>query len=187
MAARRRACILRAELNGAFAALDSGEYGAVLRAKGIVAGPQGWLHFDYVPGEGSVRAGAPDYTGRICVIGAGLADEALRGLFHLLKRRAAMALPLYVFLGFLEAGKTSFIQETLEDPDFNTGEKTLLVLCEDGETEYEPQKFAGGNVAVLPVEAAGPDAGAFGRLHQKAPRGQGAGGVQRHVARAGAV
>ena len=72
-----------AELNGAFAALDSGEYGAVLRAKGIVAGPQGWLHFDYVPGEGSVRAGAPDYTGRICVIGAGLADEALRGLFHL--------------------------------------------------------------------------------------------------------
>ena len=72
-----------AELNDAFAALDSGEYGAVLRAKGIVAGPQGWLHFDYVPGEGSVRAGAPDYTGRICVIGAGLADEALRGLFHL--------------------------------------------------------------------------------------------------------
>ena len=63
-----------------------------------------------------------------------------------------MAVPLYVFLGFLEAGKTSFIQETLEDPDFNTGEKTLLVLCEDGEVEYEPQKFAGGNVAVLPVE-----------------------------------
>ena len=54
-----------AELNDAFAALDSGEYGAVLRAKGIVAGPQGWLHFDYVPGEGNVRAGAPDYTGRI--------------------------------------------------------------------------------------------------------------------------
>ena len=63
-----------------------------------------------------------------------------------------MAVPLYVFLGFLEAGKTSFIQETLEDPDFNTGEKTLLVLCEDGETEYVPEKFAGGNVAVLPVE-----------------------------------
>ena len=63
-----------------------------------------------------------------------------------------MAVPLYVFLGFLEAGKTSFIQETLEDPDFNTGEKTLLVLCEDGETEYAPEKFAGGNVAVLPVE-----------------------------------
>ena len=72
-----------AELNDAFAALDSGEYGAVLRAKGIVAGPQGWLHFDYVPGEGNVRAGAPDYTGRICVIGTGLPEQALRELFHL--------------------------------------------------------------------------------------------------------
>ena len=71
-----------AELNDAFAALDSGEYGAVLRAKGIVAGPQGWLHFDYVPGEGNVRAGAPDYTGRICVIGTGLPEQALRELFH---------------------------------------------------------------------------------------------------------
>ena len=72
-----------AELNDAFTALDSGEYGAVLRAKGIVAGPQGWLHFDYVPGEGNVRAGAPDYTGRICVIGTGLPEQALRELFHL--------------------------------------------------------------------------------------------------------
>ena len=63
---------------------DPHAYGFVLRAKGIVEGEDGqWIHFDYVPGEGSVRAGAPDYTGRICVIGAGLADEALRGLFHL--------------------------------------------------------------------------------------------------------
>ena len=44
-----------------------------------------------------------------------------------------MAVPLYVFLGFLEAGKTSFIQETLEDPRFNAGEKTLLLVCEQGE------------------------------------------------------
>ena len=50
-----------------------------------------------------------------------------------------MAVPLYVFLGFLEAGKTSFIQETLEDPDFNTGEKIAACACEDGEVEYEPQ------------------------------------------------
>ena len=73
----------QAELQDAFDALDSGEYGAVLRAKGIVAGPQGWFHFDYVPGEGSVRSGAPDYTGRICVIGSGLNESALRELFHL--------------------------------------------------------------------------------------------------------
>lgn len=94
-----------------------------------------------------------------------------------------MAVPLYVFLGFLEAGKTSFIQETLEDPDFNTGEKTLLVLCEDGEVEYEPPEICRrqrGRAAGR--KPAGPDAAAFGRLHQKAPRRQGAGRVQRHVA-----
>ena len=44
------------------------------------------------------------------------------------------------------------MQETLADPDFNTGEKTLMVLCEEGEEEYDPSKFAGGNVAFLPVE-----------------------------------
>lgn len=73
-----------------------------------------------------------------------------------------MAVPLYVFLGFLEAGKTSFIQETLEDPDFNTGEKTLLVLCEDGETEYEPEKFAGRQCGRAARRgSAGPDAGSI--------------------------
>ncbi|NCC07035.1 MAG: outer membrane insertion C- signal [Clostridia bacterium] len=61
-------------------------------------------------------------------------------------------IPVYLFTGFLDGGKTSFIQETLEDPDFNTGEKTLLLLCEEGEAEYEPQNFAGGNVTILPVE-----------------------------------
>lgn len=63
-----------------------------------------------------------------------------------------MAIPVYLFAGFLDAGKTSFVQETLEDPDFNTGEKTLMVLCEEGEEEYAPEKFAGGNVRFLTVE-----------------------------------
>lgn len=63
-----------------------------------------------------------------------------------------MAIPVYLFTGFLDGGKTSFVQETLEDPEFNTGEKTLLVLCEDGEVEYDTAKFAGGNVTVFPVE-----------------------------------
>lgn len=63
-----------------------------------------------------------------------------------------MAIPVYLFTGFLDGGKTSFVQETLEDPEFNTGEKTLLVLCEDGEVEYDTSKFAGGNVTVFPVE-----------------------------------
>ena len=63
-----------------------------------------------------------------------------------------MAIPIYLFTGFLESGKTTFLQETLEDPDFCTGEKTLLLLCEEGEIELEPKKFAGGNVTIVPVE-----------------------------------
>ena len=72
----------REALQTALEAFASGEYGQILRAKGIVAGPQGWLHFDYVPGEGNVRAGAPDYTGRYCVIGAKLNEPALSKLFE---------------------------------------------------------------------------------------------------------
>ena len=64
-------------------ALDSGEYGKVLRAKGIVNGQEGWIEFDYVPEEHEVRAGHPDYTGRLCVIGAELAEDKLKTLFGL--------------------------------------------------------------------------------------------------------
>ena len=64
-------------------ALDSGEYGAVLRAKGIVSSGSGlWYHFDYVPGDHQVRTGPADYTGRLCVIGSGLKEENLRTLFE---------------------------------------------------------------------------------------------------------
>ena len=61
--------------------LDSGEYGKILRAKGIVNGEGGWLEFDYVPEEHDVRPGHPDYTGRLCVIGAELKEDALKTLF----------------------------------------------------------------------------------------------------------
>ena len=61
--------------------LDSGEYGKILRAKGIVNGEDGWLEFDYVPEEHDVRSGHPDYTGRLCVIGAELKEDALKALF----------------------------------------------------------------------------------------------------------
>lgn len=61
---------------------DSETYGAVLRAKGMVAGDKGqWIYFDMVPGEREVRQGQPEYTGRICVIGSGLKEEALKELF----------------------------------------------------------------------------------------------------------
>ena len=72
------------ELAAALQALDPGDYGQVLRAKGIVAGTDGkWLHFDYVPGEVEVRTGAAGVTGRLCVIGAELKENALASLFHL--------------------------------------------------------------------------------------------------------
>ncbi len=72
------------ELAAALQALDTGDYGQVLRAKGIVAGTDGkWLHFDYVPGEVEVRTGAAGVTGRLCVIGAELKENALTLLFHL--------------------------------------------------------------------------------------------------------
>ncbi len=71
-----------AEIAFCLNALDSGSYGSVLRAKGIVPAPDGtWLHFDYVPGEQEIRTGAADYTGRLCVIGAQLNESALRALF----------------------------------------------------------------------------------------------------------
>ena len=47
-----------------------------------------------------------------------------------------MEIPVYLFTGFLDSGKTKFIQETLEDVNFNNGEKILLVVCEEGEEEY---------------------------------------------------
>ena len=65
-------------------ALDSGDYGKILRAKGIVEGTDGaWIEFDYVPEEADIRVGHPDYTGRLCVIGAELAEEKLAELFAL--------------------------------------------------------------------------------------------------------
>ncbi len=57
-------------------------------------------------------------------------------------------IPMYVFTGFLESGKTKFIQETLEDPRFNTGEKTLLLVLEEGEEEYDPSRYPGKNVFI---------------------------------------
>ena len=63
-----------------------------------------------------------------------------------------MDIPVYLFTGFLESGKTKFIQETLEDERFNAGERTLLVLCEEGVEEYEPSRFSGKNVFIKTVE-----------------------------------
>ena len=73
------------ELERILTALDSGEYGAILRAKGIVAAADGgeWLHYDFVPEEHQIRRGPADYTGRLCVIGSGLKEDKLHELFGL--------------------------------------------------------------------------------------------------------
>ena len=70
-------------LRAALAKLSEEEdYGAILRAKGIVQAEDGrWLHFDYVPGETDIRYGSADYTGRLCVIGTHIDEKALRELF----------------------------------------------------------------------------------------------------------
>ena len=62
--------------------LDSGEYGQILRSKGIVAGTDGtWIYFDYVPEEHDIRTGSPDINGKLCVIGAELKEDGLKTLF----------------------------------------------------------------------------------------------------------
>ncbi|MBR4627489.1 MAG: GTPase [Ruminococcus sp.] len=61
-------------------------------------------------------------------------------------------IPVYLFLGFLESGKTKFIQETLEDKRFNNGERTLVLVCEEGVEEYDLSKYPSKNVVVRTVE-----------------------------------
>ena len=73
-----------AQLHQILTALDGGDYGQIVRAKGIVPAADGkWLHFDYVPEEHEVRFGPADYTGRLCVIGADLDEHKLHELFAL--------------------------------------------------------------------------------------------------------
>ena len=70
------------EIETALESLESGKYGFILRAKGIVDSADGkWIHFDYVPSEPDVRRGGSDVTGRLCVIGQNLDEHALKELF----------------------------------------------------------------------------------------------------------
>ena len=72
-----------ARIESILTSLDSGEYGAILRAKGMVPAEDGtWIYFDYVPGEHGVRTGKPDVTGKFCVIGAQLREDRLEELFR---------------------------------------------------------------------------------------------------------
>lgn len=68
-----------------------------------------------------------------------------------MKQKLPTETPVYLFLGFLESGKTKFIQETFEDPRFSSGEKTLLLVCEEGVEEYETIRFADAENVTLEV------------------------------------
>ena len=69
-------------MEAALKALDTGDYGMVLRAKGILMGEDGqWIHFDYVPEEYNVRTGSADITGKLCVIGSQLKEQLIAALF----------------------------------------------------------------------------------------------------------
>ena len=70
------------DIKNALTALDSGKFGIVLRAKGIVAAADGsWIHFDYVPEEHDVRTGSASTIGKLCVIGSALNEQAVAELF----------------------------------------------------------------------------------------------------------
>ena len=72
----------QAQIEQILTALDSGEYGMILRSKGMVAGEDGnWVYFDYVPEEHDIRSGKPEVTGKLCVIGAELKEEKIAELF----------------------------------------------------------------------------------------------------------
>ncbi|MBQ6798144.1 MAG: outer membrane insertion C- signal [Oscillospiraceae bacterium] len=64
----------------------------------------------------------------------------------------AIQIPVYTFTGFLESGKTKFIQETLEDPRFNAGERTLLLVLEEGEEEYDLSRYPAKNIYLHVVD-----------------------------------
>lgn len=60
--------------------------------------------------------------------------------------------PVYIFTGFLDAGKTKFVNESLQNPDFMAGKSTLIIVCEEGEEEYDPSMFASENVFMAKIE-----------------------------------
>ena len=84
-------------------------------------------------------------TGRLCVIGSKLDESGASppcSGSDTMKKNEPTPLPMYVFTGFLESGKTKFIQQTLEDPRFNAGERTLLLVLRGGRGGIRPLRLS---------------------------------------------
>ena len=62
-----------------------------------------------------------------------------------------ITIPVYLITGFLESGKTTFMQDVLSSPDFADGSRTLLLLCEEGETEYDKEDYLRHNIEIETV------------------------------------
>ena len=97
-------------------------------------------------------------------------------------------LPVYLFTGFLDAGKTTFIQDALESRDFGEGEITLLLLCEDGEVEYDPERFYSSGEEKVYIEQLEEESDLYPDLaSQEVPANQGHHRMERDVAAAGSL
>lgn len=93
-----------------------------------------------------------------------------------------MQIPVYLFTGFLDAGKTRFIQETLEDPEYNDGTPTLLLICEEGEEEYDLSRMPSDRIALQTIGSAEElKPKLLERLAKKQPGPARFCGIQRHV------
>ncbi len=131
----------KADIEHALTELDGGKYGMIPALKGYRGRRCRWLaEFDYVPASGkcvsavptwaaSWSSSAPSWTKGHCRTVWLLSCKLCKGE----KTDYGKRDPVYLFVGFLESGKTKFIQETFEDPNFDSGDKTLLLVCEEGE------------------------------------------------------
>ena len=91
-------------------------------------------------------------------------------------------IPVYAFTGFLDSGKTKFIQETLEDERFNAGERTLLLAFEEGEEEYDFSTYPHQNVYLEVLDQQTVTESQLRELAKKAQGPACGGGAQRHAA-----
>lgn len=117
---------------------DEEEYGTVLRAKGVLQNAAGdWFQFDYVPGESQFRPGTPDYTGRLCVIGAHIDEKHCGSCSRHERTGIYTSLPDY---RLPRKRQTQLINSMLTDDNFSRGQKTLVICCEEGVEEYERRR-----------------------------------------------
>ena len=137
---------------------ETDDYGNILRAKGMLPCTDGkWMFFDLVPEEYEIREGKPDFTGRICVIGAdwGHKPPALYIVRidggHIMAQEEYQ-IPIFLINGQLDSGKTRFISDTIAMGQFAEAKNKLLIVCEEGEEEYSEKLLKDNGVDMVVLE-----------------------------------